>query len=603
MRDNERLVGAPAQRQAVTNPQNTISSAKRFIGHNYDELTKETKNVSFTLKKGKDGGVMIELDGEERRPEEISAMVLQKIKADAESYLGEEVKEAVITVPAYFDDSQRQATKDAGKIAGLEVKRIINEPTAAALAYGLDKNKDQKVAIYDFGGGTFDISILEISEDGTFEVMATNGDTQLGGDDFDRLIIDHLAEQFKKDEGIDLKKDPMALQRLKDEAEKAKKELSSGQQVNVNIPYVTADQSGPKHLNITMTRAEYEKIIAPHVDRSFEPCKKVLKDAGVEAKDIDEVILVGGTTRTPMIQEKVKEFFGKDPHKGINPDEVVALGAAIQAGVLMGDVKDVLLLDVSPLTLSIETMGGIATPVIERNTTIPTKKSQVFSTAADNQSSVEINVVQGEREMATDNKSLGKFILDGIPPAPRGTPQIEVTFDIDANGILTVTAEDKGTGKKQHITIEGSSNLSEDEINKMQEDAEKHAEEDKQKKESVETRNMLDSAVFQAEKSLEDVGDKISEDTKKAIEDKVAESKKVLENGEASKEELESAQKELMEVLQKSGEEIYKAQSEENSEPSDEEKEQKDDQEKQDESVDAEVVDEENKDDDEKKDK
>ncbi len=488
-KDGERLAGVIAKRQAVTNPTNTIFSAKRFIGHKLNEVEKEAKMMPFETKSGKNSQVEIKMGDKWFQPAEISARVLQKLKADAEAYLGQPVTEAVITVPAYFNDSQRQATKDAGKIAGLEVKRIINEPTAAALAYGMDKNKnDVKIAVFDLGGGTFDISILELG-DGVFEVISTNGDTHLGGDDFDQKIIDHLVEAFKKSDGIDLSNDQMALQRLKEAAEKAKIELSSAQETDINLPFVTADASGPKHFNMKLSRAKLDELTHDLVDGTKKPCEKALKDAKLKASDIDEVVMVGGMTRMPAVLKIAKEIFGKEPHQGVNPDEVVAIGAAIQGGILMGDVKDLLLLDVSPLSLSIETLGGVATRVIERNTTIPTSKSQTFSTAADNQPSVDVHVVQGEREMAADNKSLGRFILDGIPPAPRGVPQIEVTFDIDANGILNVTAKDKGTGKEQKITIQGASGLSDEEIENMKKDAETHAEEDKKKKDSVEVRN------------------------------------------------------------------------------------------------------------------
>ena len=555
----ERLVGVPAKRQAVTNPKNTIFSAKRFIGHTADEVKKEAELVPFKINAGKNKAAMIEFDGKDHRPAEISAMVLQKIKADAEKYLGEPVTKAVITVPAYFNDSQRQATKDAGKIAGLEVERIINEPTAAALAYGIDKKSaDQKIAVYDLGGGTFDISILELDEE-VFEVLSTNGDTHLGGDNFDEVIIEHLLEEFKKAEGIDLKKDEMAMQRVKEAAEKAKIELSSSNESEINLPFITADESGPKHFVVTLTRAKLEALVKPLIENSLKPVAAALKDAKLSKSDIDEVILVGGMTRMPAVQEAVKEFFGKDTHKGINPDEVVALGAAIQGGVLQGDVKGVLLLDVTPLTLSIETMGGVATPIIERNTTIPTKKSQIFSTAADNQPSVEIHVAQGERPMSADNKSLGRFMLDGIAPAPRGVPQIEVTFDIDANGILHVTATDKGTGKEQKITIQGSSGMSDEEIEQMKKEAEEHAEEDKARKEGIEARNQLDGAIFQANKLIEDAGDKAEEDDKKAVEEAIAEAKKVLDNEEATKEELEEANKVLMEKMQTIGTKLYEA--------------------------------------------
>lgn len=554
-KSDERLVGQAAKRQAVINYENTVFSVKRLIGRSFDdsEVQKDIKLFPYKIEKA-DHGVRVKMGEKDYSPAEVSAMILQKLKADAESYLGEKVSEAVITVPAYFNDAQRQATKDAGKIAGLEVKRIINEPTAAALAYGLDKKKDEKIAVYDLGGGTFDISILELG-DGVFEVKSTNGDTHLGGDDFDQVIIEWLADEFKKDEGIDLSKDTAALQRLKEAAEKAKIELSSSMETEINIPFVTADQNGPKHLNVKLTRAKLESLVGDLVEKTTEPCKKALKDAGLDAKDINEVILVGGMTRMPKVQEVVKEFFGKEPLKGVNPDEVVAIGAAIQGGVLGGEVKDVLLLDVTPLSLGIETMGGVATKLIERNTTIPTSKTEVFSTAADNQTSVEIHVLQGEREFATDNKTLGRFILDGIPPAPRGIPQVEVTFDIDANGILNVSAKDKATGKEQKITITSSSGLSEEEVEKMRTEAEKHAEEDKAKKELVEAKNMADSLIYTTEKTLKDAGDKVKDDDKKDIEVKMEELKKVKEGDD--KDAIKKAYDALGEAIQKIGAAMY----------------------------------------------
>ena len=524
-KENDILVGQAAKRQAVTNPENTIYSAKRLIGRSFSELKKEIKDLPYKIKKGKNNEVVISSWGKDYALPQISAMILQKIKKTAESYLGEEVKDAVITVPAYFNDSQRQATKDAGEIAGFNVKRIINEPTAAALAYGLDNKKDEKIAVFDLGGGTFDISILEIG-DGVFEVKSTNGDTLLGGDDFDQAITNWLIDEFKKSDGVDLSKDPAALQRLKEAAEKAKCELSSTKETEINLPYITADSSGPKHFVITVTRAKFEQLIDKYIKKLEKPCLKALKDAGLQASEVNEVILVGGSTRVPIVQETVKNIFKKEPNKGVNPDEVVSIGAAIQGGVLSGDVEDVLLLDVTPLSLGIETLGSVCTKLIESNTTIPSKKSQVFSTAADNQPSVEIHILQGEREMAADNKTLGRFHLDGIPPAPRGTPQIEVTFDIDANGILNVSAKDKATGKEQSIRIEASSGLTDEDIEKMKRDAEEHSKEDKAKREEIDIRNSADQLVYQTEKQIEELGDKIDASTKKEIESLVSEVKK-----------------------------------------------------------------------------
>ena len=553
----ERLVGLLAKRQAVTNPDNTVYSAKRLIGRKYSEIKDELKTLSYHTEEGSNGDVKVKLQDKSYNPPEISAMVLQKLKADAEAYLGGPVTEAVITVPAYFNDSQRQATKDAGKIAGFEVKRIINEPTAAALAYGLDKKKDEKIAVFDLGGGTFDISVLELG-DGVFEVKSTNGDTRLGGDDFDQVIMHWLIEEFKNQEGIDLKEDKLALQRLKESAEKAKCELSTVMETDINLPFITADSAGAKHLNITLTRAKLEQLTEDLIKRTEEPCKKAIKDAGLEAKDINEVILVGGMTRMPKVQEKVKEIFGKEPLKGVNPDEVVAIGAAIQGGVLGGEVKDVLLLDVTPLTLGIETLGGVRTPLIERNTTVPTSKSQIFSTATDNQTSVEIHVLQGEREMSADNKSLGRFTLDGIPPAPRGIPQVEVTFDIDANGIFHVSAKDKATNREQKITIQGASGLSDEEVEKLRKEAELHAEEDKKKKDLIEVKNQADNATYIAEKTVKEAGDKANTDDKKQVENKIAELKKIKDGDDT--EAIKKAINDLNSAIQKVGAAMYEGQ-------------------------------------------
>ncbi len=555
--DNERLVGQPAKRQAVTNPENTLFAIKRLVGRRYDDpLTEKDKNlVPFSIVSGENGDAWVEAEGETYSPSQVSAFILQKMKETAESYLGEAVEQAVITVPAYFNDSQRQATKDAGKIAGLEVLRIINEPTAAALAYGLEKKEGGTIAVYDLGGGTFDVSVLEIG-DGVFEVKSTNGDTFLGGEDFDQCIIDYLANEFKKEQGVDLRGDKLALQRLKEAAEKAKTELSSSMQTEVNLPFITADASGPKHLNIKLTRAKLEALVEQLIDRTIGPCKAALKDAGISAGEIDEVILVGGMTRMPKVQERVQEFFGREPHKGVNPDEVVALGAAIQAGVLQGDVKDVLLLDVTPLSLGIETLGGVFTRLIDRNTTIPTRKSQVFSTAEDNQNAVTIRVFQGEREMASDNKLLGQFDLVGIPPSSRGTPQIDVTFDIDANGIVNVSAKDKATGKEQKIRIQASGGLSDEDIEKMVQEAETHAEDDKIRRESIEAKNNASALIHSTEKNLEEHGDKIPETDRTEIEGAVQALKDVLESEDTD--EIKSKSEALMQVAMKLGEAMYK---------------------------------------------
>src|SRR5437660_1435477 len=558
-KSGERLVGQVAKRQSITNPENTVFSIKRFMGRRYDEVNEEMKMVPYKVVRGDNADARIDISGKKYSPPEISAMILGKLKEAAEAYLGEKVTQAVITVPAYFNDAQRQATKDAGKIAGLEVMRIINEPTAAALAYGLDKKKNETIAVYDFGGGTFDISVLELGE-GVIEVKSTNGDTHLGGDNIDQRIVEWLVEEFKKDEGLDLrsKGNEMALQRLRDAAEKAKIELSTTMETEINLPFITADATGPKHLVKKLTRAKLEQMIEDIIQRSLDPCKKAMKDAGVAAKDIDEVVLVGGQTRMPRIQQVVKDLFDKEPHRGVNPDEVVAIGAAVQAGVLAGDVKDLLLLDVTPLTLSIETLGGVATSMIPRNTTIPTRKSETFSTAADSQTSVEVHVLQGERPLARDNRTLGKFHLSGIPPAPRGMPQIEVTFDIDANGILNVTAKDRGTGKDQKITITSSSGLSKEEVERMAKEAESHAAEDKSKREEIEARNQLDGMVYQVEKMLREHGDKISGSDKSNVESALADAKKALEGSDASA--MKSALEALTSASHKLAEAMYKSQ-------------------------------------------
>ena len=589
-KEGDRLVGQIAQRQRVTNPKDTIYGVKRLIGRKFSdkEVQKDIDILPFAIEKA-GSGVKVKMGDKSYSPEEISAMILAKIKADAEAYLGEKVTEAVITVPAYFDDSQRQATKDAGKIAGLEVKRIINEPTAAALAYGLEGGKDEKIAVFDLGGGTFDVSILELG-DGVFEVRSTNGDTHLGGEDFDNKIVNHFLDVFKKEEGIDLRNDKAAMQRLKDEAEKAKKELSSTNQTEINLPFITADEEGPKHFEYTLTRSKLEELVKDLIDRLADPVEKALKDAKLTAKDIDSIVLVGGMTRMPAVIEKVKQIFGKDPMQGVNPDEVVAIGAAVQGGVLAGDVKDVLLLDVTPLSLGIETMGGVSTKLINRNSTIPTSKSETFSTAADNQPQVEIHVLQGEREMAADNKSLGRFILDGIAPAPRGVPKIEVTFSLDANGLLNVTAKDKGTGKEQSITIQESGNMSKEDIEKAQKEAEIHAEEDKKKRESVDARNTLENAIYQAEKMPNEYKDKISDEDKKTIVSAVEDAKKVKDDDKADKDALEKATKTLQDTIMPIGAKLYQAANEEKS--ADDSKSQDDSKKRdKDEPVEGEVVD------------
>ncbi|HSX44420.1 MAG TPA: molecular chaperone DnaK [Candidatus Saccharimonadales bacterium] len=591
-KNGERLVGQVARRQQVTNPKNTIYEVKRLIGRRWEdkEVQRDLKLMGYEIVKS-GTGVKVKMGDKDYSSEEISAMILGKLKADAETFLGEPVSEAVITVPAYFDDSQRQATKDAGKIAGLEVKRIINEPTAAALAYGLDKDKkkDEKIAVYDLGGGTFDVSILELG-DGVFEVKSTNGDTHLGGADFDRVLVNYFVDEFKKEHGLDISDDNAAMQRLRDEAEKAKIELSTTNEVNINLPFLTADAEGPKHFEHKLSRAKLESLVGDLITKTAMPCEKALKDAGLKSSDIDAVVLVGGMTRMPAVQKKVKEIFGKDPMQGVNPDEVVAIGAAIQGGVLQGDVKDVLLLDVTPLSLGIETLGGVSTKLITRNTTIPTSKSETFSTAADNQPQVEIHVLQGEREMSSDNKSLGRFILDGIPPAPRGVPQVEVTFNLDANGILNVTAKDKGSGKEQSITIQNSGNLSKDDVEKMAKDAEAHADDDKKKREVIDARNLLDGAIYQAEKLKSDNKEKIAEEDLKTLDEAVETAKKVVADEKADKDTIETAAKELSDKMMPIGAKMYE-QTKEGEIPADDAEETDQKASKEDDAVEGEVVD------------
>ncbi len=589
----EILVGSPAKNQAITNPENTVYSVKRLIGRSWDEkdVKKDVENLPFETRKSSNGGVEVKMGDKWYTPQEISAKILGKLKKDAEDFLGEEIKEAVITVPAYFDDSQRQATKDAGKIAGLDVKRIVNEPTAAALSYGINEKKDQTVAVFDLGGGTFDITLLEIG-DGVFEVLATNGDTHLGGDDFDSVIMNSLIDEFKNNEGIDLREDKSALQRIKEAAEKAKIELSTSEKTEINIPYITATDKGPKHFKKEMTRSELEKLISDLVDKTIPPCEEVLKDAKIKKEDISEVLLVGGMTRMPSVIKKVKEFFGKEPNKGVNPDEVVATGAAIQGGVLSGDVHDITLLDVTPLSLGIETLGGVTTKLIDKNTTIPAEKMQIFSTAADNQPAVEIHVLQGEREMAADNKTLGRFILDGLPPAPRGVPQIEVKYEIDANGILNVSAKDKATGKEQKITITASTGLSEDEVEKMVKEAEDHAKEDKEKRERIEVRNEAESLCFNTEKLLKESGEKMKEEDKKNVEEKIEKLKGLIAKEDFDKDEVKKESDELMNTMQEVGKAMYEQTAKEEQEKEGK-KEEKKDEEKKDEVKEGEVVDEE----------